>query len=87
MRVEEFPGKVNLELSIKQGNGNYSVPDSLLVSAVIDSLVRTHKRQMLIPQTERTSRLIPHNVRLAVWHRDQGKCVQCEIQPLCTESA
>lgn len=77
MRIEEFPGKVNLELATKQGNGSYSVPDSLLVSAVIDSLVRTHKRQMLIPQTERTSRLVPHNVRLEVWHRDQGKCVQC----------
>jgi len=77
MRVEELPGKINLELSVKSGNGNYSVPDPLLVSAMIDSLVRTHKRQMLIPQTERASRLIPHNVRLAVWHRDQGKCVQC----------
>lgn len=77
MRIEELPGKINLELSTKNGNGNYSVPDPLLVSAVIDSLVRTHKRQLLIPQTERSSRLVPHHVRLEVWHRDQGKCVQC----------
>lgn len=77
MRIEEFLEKINLELSIKNGNGNYSVPDPLLVSAVIDALVRTHKRQLLIPQTERSSRLIPHHVRLEVWHRDQGKCVQC----------
>jgi len=77
MRVDELPGEINIELSVKTGNGSYNVEDPLKVSSVIDALVRIYKRQMLIPQTKRASRLIPHDVRIAVWQRDQGKCVQC----------
>ncbi len=77
MRVDELPGEINIELSVKTGNGTYNVEDPLKVSSVIDALVRIYKRQMLIPQTKRASRLIPHDVRIAVWQRDQGKCVQC----------
>jgi hypothetical protein len=78
LRVEELPGRINLELSVKLGNGMYKVEDTLHVFAVINTLVRICKRQMLIPQSsERPHRHIPQNVKNEVYQRDQGKCVQC----------
>lgn len=77
MRVSQWGSSVNLELTTKKGNGQYDVPDSLMTEAVIDAMVRIDKRQMLTPQTERASRHISHEVRIAVWNRDQGQCTQC----------
>lgn len=78
LRIEERPDGVNLELSVKKGSGTYHhVSRPLILSATLDALVRLHKRLLLMPQTERASRSIPQNVKLAVWQRDQGKCVQC----------
>ncbi|MBB6017552.1 TerD family protein [Deinococcus radiopugnans] len=78
LRIEERPDGVNLELSVKKGSGSYHhVSRPLLLSATLDALVRLHKRLLLMPQTERASRSIPQHVKIAVFHRDQGKCVQC----------
>ena len=49
----------------------------MLAEAVIDTLVRMDKRQLLAPQADAASRHIPQDVRQAVWQRDQGKCAQC----------
>jgi hypothetical protein len=76
MRVEMNGKGVYVELSQKTGNGFYTVPDPMLVEAVLDTLARRAKYQLLAP-SEVMSREIPHAVRVAVWQRDQGKCVIC----------
>ncbi|ULH16017.1 TerD family protein [Deinococcus sp. KNUC1210] len=78
LRIEENPNGVSLELGVKKGSGLYQVEKSLMLSATLDALVRLHKRLLLTPQTERASRHIPQDVRIQVWQRDQGKCVQCK---------
>ncbi|NJL05536.1 MAG: hypothetical protein HC911_11675 [Chloroflexaceae bacterium] len=77
LRVVQHGPTIQLELSVKRGAGKYTTPDPLLTEAMIDALVRIEKRQMLMPQSERASRRIPHDVRKAVWNRDQGKCAEC----------
>jgi hypothetical protein len=76
MRVERDSHSIYLELSTKTGNGWYLVSDSLLAEATIDALTRMAKRQLVMPQNG-SSRHIPQDVKLAVWQRDGGKCVQC----------
>jgi 5-methylcytosine-specific restriction endonuclease McrA len=75
MRIEPAVRGVYLELSTKKGNGQYDVPDPRWTEAVITTIVRVHKRELV--STSETSRAIPHEVKIAVWQRDQGKCVQC----------
>ncbi len=77
LRVVQDGHTIQLELSVKRGAGKYTTPDPLLTEAVIDALVRIEKRQMLVPQSDKASRRIPHDVRKAVWNRDQGKCAEC----------
>ncbi|MDV6374133.1 TerD family protein [Deinococcus arenicola] len=78
LRIEERPDGVNLELSVKKGSGTYHhVSKPLILSATLDALVRLHKRLLLMPQTERASRSIQQHVKIAVFDRDRGKCVQC----------
>ncbi|GGR60609.1 TerF-like protein [Deinococcus seoulensis] len=78
LRIEELPDGVNLELGVRKGSGVYhGVPSPVLLGASLDALVRLHKRLMLTPQTEKASRSIPQAVKLQVWQRDQGRCVQC----------
>ena len=77
LRIEEISGGVNIELGVKKGSGLYRTERPLILAATLDALVRIYKRLLLMPQTERASRSIPQSVKLAVWHRDQGKCVQC----------
>lgn len=67
---------IYLELSRKTGNGFYAVPDPEVTEAIIDTLVRISKRQLV--KTSANSRVVPQEVRAAVWQRDQGRCVQCE---------
>ncbi len=76
MRVQMDGGGVYVELSQKTGNGYYAVPDPLLVEAVLDTLARRSKYELLTPG-DAMSRVIPHEVQVAVWQRDQGKCVLC----------
>jgi uncharacterized protein (UPF0248 family) len=76
-RVDRKPNGVYLELSTKKGNGFYNVDDPMMAEAIIDTLARMDKRQLLSPQSDAASRHIPHGVRQMVWQRDQGKCVQC----------
>ncbi|MBZ9751161.1 TerD family protein [Deinococcus sp. HMF7604] len=78
LMIEELPDGVNLSLGVKKGNGSYHhVQQPVLLGATLDALVRINKRLLLMPQTERASRSIPQHVKLEVWQRDQGKCVQC----------
>ena len=67
---------VYLELSKGTGNGLYVVSDPTFVGAILDTLVKISKRQLVVTKTD-ASRHIPQDVKNAVWQRDGGKCVQC----------
>jgi uncharacterized protein (UPF0248 family) len=77
MRIDREGAGIYLELSTKKANGHYDVADPVLTEAIIDTLVRMDKRQLLTPQSDTASRHIPQDVKQSVWQRDQGKCVQC----------
>lgn len=76
MRIEPNGEGVYLELSTKKGNGHYDVTDATIAEAVLTTIVRMHKRELVMSASD-ASRTIPHDVKVAVWQRDQGKCVQC----------
>jgi len=76
MRVQMDGQGVYIELSQKAGNGFYMVSDPMLVEAVLDTLARRAKYELVNP-SQPMSRSIPHDVQVAVWQRDQGKCVRC----------
>jgi len=67
---------VYLQLSKGTGNGLYTVSDPTFVGAILDTLVKISKRQLVVTKTD-ASRHIPQDVKNAVWQRDGGKCVQC----------
>ena len=69
-------GGVYLELSKGTGNGLYTVEDPKLVEAVLSTLVKIAKRQLVGMKAD-ANRHIPQDVKSAVWQRDGGKCVQC----------
>jgi hypothetical protein len=73
--VPSYSG-VFLELSKGTGNGLYAVSDPTLVGAVLDTLVKIAKRQLVVTSAE-PSRHILQDVKNAVWQRDGGKCTQC----------
>lgn len=77
MRVEREGQGVYIELSTQKGNGYYDVTDSMYAEAVLQTIVRMAKREMVAASSDAASRHIPQDVRMAVWQRDQGKCVQC----------
>lgn len=77
MRVEETSGAIYLELSTGSGNGKYLVADALWTEAVLTTLTRMAKRQLLEPSAGTMSRHIPQDVKSVVWQRDGGQCVQC----------
>jgi hypothetical protein len=76
MRIEPNNRGLYLELSTKKGNGQYDVPDAMFSEAVISTIVRMNKREVVNSPSD-VSRRIPHNVKVAVWQRDQARCVQC----------
>lgn len=78
VRVTNNMNGVYLELSRKTGNGFYQVARPDIVGEILHTLARMHNRQLVaISDDEEASRHIPQEVKIAVWHRDQGKCVQC----------
>jgi 5-methylcytosine-specific restriction endonuclease McrA len=77
MQVERYGQGVYLQLSTKKGNGHYDVADPMTVQAVLETLVKIANRGLVAQTSDTASRHIPHDVRSAVWQRDQGKCVQC----------
>jgi uncharacterized protein (UPF0248 family) len=77
MRIDRDANGVYLELSTKKGNGYYATSDPMFVEAVLETLVKISKRELLPTAGDAASRHIPHEVRIAVWQREQGKCVQC----------
>lgn len=76
VRIERDGRGLYIELSTKKGNGRYDVPDPMLAEAIITTLVRIAKRE-LIGSNNEVTRHIPQDVKNAVWQRDQARCVQC----------
>ena len=77
MRVEEDTNSIHLNLSTSGGHGRYSVEDPHLCEAILTTLTRQMKRQMLSTGSDKPSRHIPQDVKTAVWQRDGGRCAQC----------
>jgi hypothetical protein len=77
MRIERYNRGVYLELSTKKGNGRYDVTDPMYAEAILTTIVKMSKRELVASYSDLASRHIPQNIRATVWQRDQGKCVQC----------
>ncbi|RYX86705.1 hypothetical protein EON83_00570 [bacterium] len=77
LRVLPSYDKITIELSVKAGAGTYYVENPLHVDAVLTTLIKIGKRQLV--QTSDQGRSVPQSVKTAVWQRDGGKCVQCGI--------
>ncbi|BCM89040.1 hypothetical protein IAD21_00883 [Abditibacteriota bacterium] len=75
LKVIPSKGTVTFEMSVRTAAGTYVVENPAFVDAIVTTLVKLHKRQILA-QKER-GRAIPQEVRIAVWQRDKGQCVQC----------
>lgn len=80
MSVECESEYVYLELTKKAGNGLYRVREPAYVEAVIDTILRISRREIVSPGSAST-RHIPQDVKTAVWQRDQGRCAQCSATP------
>jgi hypothetical protein len=77
MRVTAQQNGIYLELSVKTGNGFYVVQDPPYTEAVVETIIRISKREILDYKADRDTRKIPQDVKAAVWQRDRGKCVEC----------
>lgn len=70
---------VTINLNRKAGSGSYTTSHNHLVGEMIEWLVKTASRQVIATQSGAT-RFIPQEVKIVVWQRDQGRCVQCGAQ-------
>ncbi len=61
---------IYLELTRQGGTGLYSVQDAEYVVAVLDTLTRMSKRQIVGSSGKDVGRQIPQEVKTAVWQRD-----------------
>lgn len=73
--TERNGGTVRLGTAKASGALLFSVEDPAWVEAVIETALRRAKRQIV---TAAPSRHIPQDVKIAVWQRDGGACVQCK---------
>jgi len=46
------------------------------IAVIVEMLVRMQNRHVIATSPE-ASRSIPQQVKIAVWQRDRGRCVQC----------
>lgn len=77
--VTGYGASVGIELSTGYGSGNYGTASNELIAEVMEWLAKTANRQVLDSPTG-ASRAIPQQVKIEVWQRDQGRCVQCGAQ-------
>jgi hypothetical protein len=68
---------VHVQASQNKGSGTYIVPDPEYFSAVIETVARISRRELIGRGAGRDTRRIPQEVKAAVWRRDNGRCVEC----------
>ncbi|WP_328291177.1 TerD family protein [Kineococcus sp. NBC_00420] len=76
LRVDAFGPDVHIQTTRAGGEYVYRVVDADIVAATTEGALRIAKRLVIAPG-QRDSRRIPHAVKVAVFQRDGGKCVQC----------
>ncbi len=77
MRITAQQNGIYLELSVKTGNGFYSVQDPPYTEAVLETIVRISKREVLDYKAEKDTRIISRHIVAAVHKKCQGQCVEC----------
>ncbi len=70
---------VSIELSGGYGSGDYATSKNELIAQILLWLAKTANRQVL-DSPSGASRSIPQQIKIEVWQRDQGRCVQCGAQ-------
>ena len=70
-------GSITFELSKKQGAGSYIINDPGYAHLVLTTLIKIWRREIVVGAGETASRHVPQHVKIAVYQRDNGKCVQC----------
>jgi hypothetical protein len=75
--IRLYSNGVVLDLKGRTGNGFYKVEDPDELEAILTGFVRKHKYLLTESYSSAYSRHIPHEVKIEVWSRDAGKCVNC----------
>ena len=76
LRVDAFGPDVHIKTTRSGGEYVYRVVDADIAAAAAEGALRIAKRLVIAPG-QRDSRRIPQAVKVAVYQRDGGKCVQC----------
>lgn len=68
---------LTIQTSSNKGKGAYLVDQADELEAILFALVRKQKFLAVEGFSSSASRHIPHDVKVEVWQRDGGNCVQC----------
>lgn len=71
-----WPSHPFVTLTGKGSNQKYFARDAVRIAVIVEMLVRMQNRHVIATSPE-ASRSIPQQVKIAVWQRDRGRCVQC----------
>lgn len=69
---------MHIQVSKGVGGGLYLVPDPELAVAIVTTAVRMWKRHLVELKGNPNTRGIPEHVKVAVFQRDGGRCIQCD---------
>jgi HNH endonuclease len=75
--IRRGSGGIQLDIEGRSGSGTYCVRQPEELEAVLTGLVRKHKYLAVEHYSSAATRHIPREVKVEVWHRDGGRCVQC----------
>ena len=65
---------------MQRGNGDYQVWEPDLVAEIIGNLARVARGEIAVSEANIGSQrreVVPDDVKLFVWKRDNGRCVKC----------
>jgi hypothetical protein len=75
--IIKYANCLEISVSAAQGSGQYHVPDTEELEAILAGVVRKHKFLLSESYSSAKSRHIPDDVKREVWDRDNGRCVRC----------